>query len=170
MQNWFETLGVNQLWSATLEERQRGRRREQGRKERQTRQGRSKECFAWKESGRGWVAERKGGCGGCLLARRHRCVSDVICGCHGDPIDWPTRRQTSRESRRHSDYCPSPRPSDCTPTSTTPPSFSRIYPSCVYQSTLARHANPCFRPDGRANASKHTRHASIQPSSPAAST
>lgn len=34
-----------------------------------------------------------------------RCVSDVICGCHGDAIDWPTRRQTSRESRRHSDYC-----------------------------------------------------------------
>lgn len=41
-----------------------------------------------------------------LQARRwRRCVSDVICGCHGDAIDWPTRRQTSRESRRHSDYC-----------------------------------------------------------------
>lgn len=41
---------------------------------------------------------------GGVLAR-YRCVSDVICGCHGDAIDWPTRRQTSRESRRRSDYC-----------------------------------------------------------------
>jgi len=51
-------------------------------------------------------------------ARAARCVSDVICGCHGDAIDWPTRRQTSRESRRHSDYCPPPAPlprTDCHP-------------------------------------------------------
>lgn len=45
------------------------------------------------------ILERRRGCAA-------RCVSDVICGCHGDAIDWPTRRQTSRESRRHSDYCP----------------------------------------------------------------
>lgn len=49
------------------------------------------------------MPERRRGCAA-------RCVSDVICGCHGDAIDWPTRRQTSRESRRHSDYCPPPVP------------------------------------------------------------
>lgn len=54
---------------------------------------------------------RKAACG-CAA----RCVSDVICGCHGDAIDWPTRRQTSRESRRHSDYCPSPAPRPAKPT------------------------------------------------------
>lgn len=71
--------------------------------------------------GSGWP---KGG-----VVARHRCVSDVICGCHGDAIDWPTRRQTSRESRRHSDYCPSPRPSDYTPTSTpSSSSFTPIHP------------------------------------------
>lgn len=70
--------------------------------------------------GSGWP---KGG-----VVARHRCVSDVICGCHGDAIDWPTRRQTSRESRRHSDYCPSPRPSDYTPTSTPSSSFTPIHP------------------------------------------
>lgn len=109
--------GVNGMeWRlATLGSKQRGRRKEGRKEEGQTRQGR-KESFVrvvWKESGRGWVAEGK-------VVARHRCVSDVICGCHGDAIDWPTRRQTSRESRRHSDYCPSPRPSDCTPTSTPP--------------------------------------------------
>lgn len=150
--------------------RETKRKKKRARKEGKTDEARSKQGMFRVEGKRKRVGGRKERRLWWLLARRHRCVSDVICGCHGDPIDWPTRRQTSRESRRHSDYCPSPRPSDCTPTSTTPPSFSRIYPSCVYQSTLARHANPCFRPDGRANASKHTRHASIQPSSPAAST
>ena len=49
-----------------------------------------------------WKEKARGDADGCVA----RCVSDVICGCHGDPIDWPTRRQTSRESRRHYDYCP----------------------------------------------------------------
>lgn len=61
-----------------------------------------------------------------------QCVSDVICGCHGDAIDWPTRRQTSRESRRHSDYCPLPAPrTDRHPLQSSlpeyPPSFASMY-------------------------------------------
>lgn len=149
--------------------------------ERVSRWSESRVCVCVCERGRkqrsGWP---KGG-----VVARHRCVSDVICGCHGDAIDWPTRRQTSRESRRHSDYCPSPRPSDYTPTSTPPPSprftpfrgrgrrgklarlpsLSATYLSLVRSPRpLARHATPIpvprVRP--RANASKHTRHASIR--------
>ena len=107
--------------------------------------------------GSGWP---KGG-----VVARHRCVSDVICGCHGDAIDWPTRRQTSRESRRPSDYTPTSTPSSSfTPIhpvsrerrgallSSPPPSIPRAFTTNVVHS----HATPIPAP----NASKHTRHAS----------
>lgn len=91
------------------------------------------------------MLERRRGCAA-------RCVSDVICGCHGDAIDWPTRRQTSRESRRHSDYCPPPAPpwsreptaTPCCPSLSVPPSFAStcshtMQLACTYVSPRPRH-------------------------------
>lgn len=79
------------------------------------------------------MPERRRGCAA-------RCVSDVICGCHGDAIDWPTRRQTSRESRRHSDYCPPPAPLDPAdrPPSPCPP-LSLSVPATLIRLNVPAH-------------------------------
>lgn len=90
------------------------------------------------EGGRKWPK------GGVLV--RHRCVSDVICGCHGDAIDWPTRRQTSRESRRHSDYCLPPAPLHPPLFHPDSPCFalrSTHYIPRAFTSPLACYTEPC---------------------------
>lgn len=104
------------------------------------------------------MAERRRACAA-------RCVFDVICGCHGDAIDWPTRRQTSRESRRHSGYCPPPAPPRRLAEQTvhrhlvhpdSPCSVRRVSLAHLLVHLHARCSLfPCVR--ARANASVHTK-------------